>query len=167
MPKYAYFIRKNFLCMSVKNRSFVLVLLELEEKICPNWVGKRPIWTLCVFCEFCSRWIGWIFYFMYLCSLSRATPTAYGSSQARGWIGAVATELCHNHSNIRSKPRLRPAPQLMATWDRSHVWDHTTAHSNARSLTHQARPGIEPASSWLLVRFVTTEPQWKLRGLIF
>ena len=38
----------------------------------------------------------------------------------------------------------------------------TTAHSNAGYLTHQARPEIEPASSWLLVRFVTTEPQREL-----
>ena len=27
-------------------------------------------------------------------------------------------------------------------------------HSNAGSLTHCARPGIEPASSWILVGFV-------------
>ena len=38
------------------------------------------------------------------------------------------------------------------------------SHSNAGSLTHWARPGIEPASSWMLVRFVSTEPQWELRG---
>ena len=31
---------------------------------------------------------------------------------------------------------------------------YTTAHSNARSLTHWARSGIEPAASWFLVRFV-------------
>ena len=39
---------------------------------------------------------------------------------------------------------------------------YTTAHSNTGSLTHQVRPGIEPASSWLLVGFVTTEPQQEL-----
>ena len=38
------------------------------------------------------------------------------------------------------------------------------SHSNAGSLTHWARPGIEPASSWMLVRFVSTEPQWELQG---
>ena len=31
------------------------------------------------------------------------------------------------------------------------------SHSNTRSLTHPVRPGIEPASSWILVRFVTAE----------
>ena len=36
------------------------------------------------------------------------------------------------------------------------------SHSKAGSLTHGARPGIKPASSWLLVGFVTTEPQCEL-----
>ena len=38
--------------------------------------------------------------------LFRATPAAYGSSQARGQIRAAATGLHHSHSNSRSKPRL-------------------------------------------------------------
>ena len=28
------------------------------------------------------------------------------------------------------------------------------SHSNARSLTHSARPGIEPTTSWFLVGFL-------------
>ena len=40
---------------------------------------------------------------------------AYGGSQARGVIGAVATGLRHSPSNAGSKPRLRPTPQLTAT----------------------------------------------------
>ena len=32
---------------------------------------------------------------------------------------------------------------------------YTMAHSSTRSLTHGARPGIEPTSSRILVRFVT------------
>ena len=36
------------------------------------------------------------------------------------------------------------------------------SHSNARSLTHGARPGIESATSWILVGFIITEPQWEL-----
>jgi len=31
---------------------------------------------------------------------------------------------------------------------------YTTAHGNAGSLTHGARPGIEPRTSWFLVGFV-------------
>ena len=36
---------------------------------------------------------------------------------------------------------------------------HTIAHSKAGSLTHGAGPGIEPASSWILLGFVTSEQQ--------
>ena len=49
--------------------------------------------------------------------LFRAAPLAYGSSQARGHIGAVATGLHHSHSDTRSEPHLQPTPQLMATLD--------------------------------------------------
>ena len=31
---------------------------------------------------------------------------------------------------------------------------YTTAHSNTGSLTHRARPGIEPSTLWFLVGFV-------------
>ena len=39
---------------------------------------------------------------------------------------------------------------------------YTTAHSNARSITHWVRPGIKPESSWMLVRFISTEPWQEL-----
>ena len=42
--------------------------------------------------------------------LFRATPSAYGGSQARGRIGATAAGLYHSHSNTGSKPRLEPTP---------------------------------------------------------
>ena len=48
---------------------------------------------------------------------SRAAPTAYGGSQARGPIGAVAAGLDHSHSNMGSKPHRQPTPQLMAMPD--------------------------------------------------
>ena len=40
-----------------------------------------------------------IFFFFGLFAFSRATPTAYGGSQARGLIGVVAASLHHSHSN--------------------------------------------------------------------
>ena len=43
---------------------------------------------------------------------------------------------------------------------------YTTAHGNAGSLTHGARPGIEPVSSWMLVRFVSTEPRQELHTVV-
>ena len=39
---------------------------------------------------------------------------------------------------------------------------YTTAYNNARFLTHWERPVMEPVSSWILVGFVTPEPQWEL-----
>ena len=57
----------------------------------------------------------------------RASPTASGSSWARGGIRAAAAGLHHSHSNVRSQPHLWPTPH--------------TVLSNTRSLAHWARPG--------------------------
>ena len=56
-----------------------------------------------------------IYLFIYFC-LFRATPMAYGDSQARGQIRAVAAGL-HSHGNAGSEPCLQPTPQLTATPD--------------------------------------------------
>jgi len=40
---------------------------------------------------------------------------------------------------------------------------YTTAQGNAGSLTHWVRPGIEPKSSWILVRFVN---HWTTKGTL-
>ena len=97
---------------------------------------------LCIF--FSEMYIHFLcsFIFTYL-FIFRAASMTHGSSQVRGPIGAAAAGLCHSHSNARSN---------------SCLWLHT-AHSNARSSTHWARPVIKPTSSWILVGFITTEPQ--------
>ena len=53
-----------------------------------------------------------------------------------------------------------PQPQQYRIWAASAAY--TTDHGNARSLTYWARPGIKPAFSWMLVRFVSVVPQWEL-----
>ena len=55
--------------------------------------------------------------FFFFLVFSRATPVAYGGSQARGLIEAAAAGLHHRCSNVGSKPRLRPTPQLRAMSD--------------------------------------------------
>ena len=55
--------------------------------------------------------------FFGLFAISSAAPMAYGDSQARGRIRAIATGLCQSHSNIGSKPHLQPTPELTATLD--------------------------------------------------
>ena len=48
-----------------------------------------------------------LFFFFFFFSLFKAVPVAYGSSQARGRIGAAGASLCHSHSNTRSELHLR------------------------------------------------------------
>ena len=80
-------------------------------------------------------------FFVFVFWTFRATSMAYRCSQARDLIRTVVAGLSQSHSNARS---------------------YTTAHSNAGSLIHWARPGMEPAPSWFLVGFVSAAPWWEL-----
>ena len=57
------------------------------------------------------------FFFLFSFLLFRATPMAYGGSQARCLIGATAASLCQSHNNTGSKPHLQPTPQPSAMPD--------------------------------------------------
>ena len=59
----------------------------------------------------------YLFIYLFIYFLLRAAPMAYGNSEARGPVGAVAASLPHSHSNAGSEPHLRPAPQLTAMPD--------------------------------------------------
>ena len=48
----------------------------------------------------------WNLFFFFFSLLFRAALVAYGRSQARGQIGAVAMGLYHSQSNVGSKPSL-------------------------------------------------------------
>ena len=58
-----------------------------------------------------------LFFFLSFFAISWASPVAYGGSQTRGRIGAVAASLRQSHSNAGSEPRLQPTPQLTAMPD--------------------------------------------------
>ena len=88
-------------------------------------------------------WWGFTFFFC----LFRATPTAYG------------------RSNQSYSYRPIPQPEQCRIWAVSATY--VTAHSNYRSLTHWARPGIEPVSSWILVGFVNHGATVGTLGFIF
>ena len=82
--------------------------------------------------SYASLPFGYFFLFcLFFCLFFRAMPVPYGGSQVSSPIGAVATGLHHSHSHAGSEQRL---------------WPTTTA-----CLTHWARPGIEPVSSWMPV----------------
>ena len=74
--------------------------------------------------------------------------------------------LGHTHMGV---PRLGVELELQLTAYATvcQIWatsaTYITAHDNARSLTHWARPWIEPVSSWILVRFISTEVRQQLQ----
>jgi len=84
-----------------------------------------------------------LFFFFFFC-LFRATPVAYGSSQARGQIGATAASHSHSHNNPWSEQHLWPITQLMATWILNPV-------NEARDQTHVL---MDP--SWFCYCWATT-----------
>ena len=61
----------------------------------------------------------------------------------RGPVGVRAAGPHHSHSSAR----IRAASVT-----------YTTVCGSARSLTYRARPGIQPATSWFLVGFVSAVP---------
>ena len=85
--------------------------------------------------------------FFLFCLLFRAVPAAYRNSRLE-----VESEL-----QLLGTPT---QPQQLGIW--ASFSTYTTAHSNTGTLTHWSRPGIKPESSWILVKFVTAEPQWEL-----
>ena len=114
--------------------------------------------NLCLLPCFIGTSIYVIFVFLF-----RPTSAAYGSSQSRGQIGAAASSLRHRHSHAISELHLQPTPQTQqcGIWALSATY--TSAHGNARSLTHWVRIGIEPTSWWILVGFVNC---WAMKGTL-
>ena len=86
---------------------------------------------------------GFFFFLSFVFCLFRATPVVCGGSHARGLI-------CWP----------MPEPQQCQTQATSATY--TTGNGNTGSLTYWARPGIEPTTSWLLVRSISAVPRWKL-----
>ena len=118
----------------------------MEQSLLPLCSGSRSppalYWIL-----FCVLFNIYFFSFFFFCFL-RAISVASGGSRARGPIRATAASLHHSHSNMGSKLCLWPTPQLKA----------------CGALIHWARPGIEPKSSWILVKFLT---YWATMGTPF
>ena len=111
-------------------------------------LGKKKFFPKCFIISAKSLTLKYIYIF----SLFRAALTAYGSSQASGWIRAVAAGLHHSYSNARSQSHLWPIPELKATLDRT------------------LNP-LNEARDWTCIlmdiRFVSTEPQQELPICVF
>ena len=79
--------------------------------------GRPPIQAQSLTWESFLFLVFFLFFFFFFALLFRGAPMAYGGSQARGPIGAIAASLHHSHSNAGSEPCLQPTPQLMAMLD--------------------------------------------------
>ena len=93
----------TFLLLSLLHPGYLRLCYMDIVCILPAWFFQSifDILLLCFcFCFFC---------------LFRAAPAAYGGSQTRGSIRAVATDLHHRHSG--SELHLRPTLRLMAMLD--------------------------------------------------
>ena len=90
-----------------------------------------------------TQWLYSLSYFFFF--FFTAAPVAYRSFQARGQISCSCW------------PQPQPQPhQIHATFVTC-----TAACSNTGSLTHWARLGIKPTSSWIVFEFLT---HWGTRG---
>ena len=109
------------------------------------------------------------------------TLVACGSSRARNQtrasVAACATSVVAAGSSTRCATREPPQtsflpsflPFVFLPFLRLHPWHMeargligAVAAGLHRSLTHRARPGMEPATPWFIVRFVSSAPRRKL-----
>ena len=84
--------------------------------------------------------------FFFFFFLFRVTPVTYGIPR----LGVNQSCTCW------------PMPQPQKCRMGAVSVNYTTANGNAGSLTYWARPGIKLKSSWILVGFLTAEPQQEL-----
>ena len=123
------------------------LLIYLKHLILSHIIVRPLLWSNHLFFFFFSFFFSFLFLLYWL---FRAAHMAYEGSQARGQNQSCS---CW------------PTPQQRQIWAASVTY--TTALGNSGFLTQWARPGIEPASSWMLVGFISTEPQWELLVLSF
>ena len=93
-----------------------------------------------------------LFFFVFL-PFFRAAHAAYGCSQARGLIGAVAASLHHSRSNIGSKLRLRSAPQLAAMPDPEPTERGQGSNPQAHGYQLDSFPLHHDGNSWFFFFF--------------
>ena len=121
---------------------------ELSFEPDPQAIHPQAHWNLR------SAPIGYMYCFLFVCLF-------FAISGSHSWhmevprLG-VKLDLCR---------RPTPQPQQHGIWAMSVTY--TTAHDNTRSFIHLVKPGIEPATSWFLVRFVSSAPWQELPRLRF
>ena len=101
---------------------------------------------------FISLVLGFFLFFVFFWWIFRVAAQAYGSSQARGRVGATVADLPHSHSNAGSEPCLQPTPQLRATLETQPT---------------DRGQGLNPRPHGYTSGLLTTEPRQALQALGF
>ena len=111
------------------------------------------VWVVCIFWRLIPFWLHCLQIFSLFCRLSFFFFGCFWVFTWGIWrfLGQGLNQSCS----------CWPTPQLQQLEILAASVTNMTANGNAGSLTHWARPGIEPVSSWILVEFITTEPQWE------
>ena len=153
-PHWCSFVVLCFVFAPWRRGGSEAMILNLERKklrlrwlkrLCQD-VGAESKTNLLLGSFYLFYFIAFFFFFFFF--FFRAAPSTHGSSQAR-----QSNESCS----------CRPTPQPQQCRIQAVTATHTTAHGNTRSLTHWARPGIEPITSWFRVGFVSAVPWWELQ----
>uniref|UniRef100_A0A8D1ZL36 Uncharacterized protein n=1 Tax=Sus scrofa TaxID=9823 RepID=A0A8D1ZL36_PIG len=117
----------------IKSKPVRVTWSQHDPSLCKSEMSNKYI-------KFWDKSIYLFIYFYFL--LFKATPVAYGGSQAKGQIRATAAGLHHSYSNAGFKMHLQPTP-------------HSSWH---QILNPRERPGIKSAASWFLVGFISAAP---------
>ena len=123
---------------------YVFITLFLFLKI---FTGMTNIYQGILFYSF------FLSFFLFVFCIFRAAPVAYGGSQARGRIRAADASLHYTTAT--------------ATPDLSHVCNLHHSSRQRWILNPLSKAKIEPTTSWFLVGFVSTAPQWELQEILF
>ena len=95
---------------------YIIEFFSVLKKIIPGNLAGIDLIIKCKMLDV-NFYNAFLFFFLVFWSFCpfRAPPMAYGGSQGRGLIRAVAAN--HSHSHAKSKPCLQPTPQFTATPD--------------------------------------------------
>ena len=97
--------------------------------------------------------------------LSTLLSTSENSLSFFFFGGFLGLHLQHIYEVPRRGVKSEPELQSQRLGIQAESTTHTTAHSEASSSTHRARPGIEHMSSRILVWFLSAAPQQELQEL--
>ena len=115
-----YFLIRLFASLLLSFKSSLCVLNNsLYQMSFANTFSQAVACLLSLLMSFTERQchsVLFYFYFFVFFAISLATSLAYGGSQARGPIGAVATGLQQSHSNAGTEPHLQLHHSSQQRW---------------------------------------------------